>query len=407
MTEIRRLTPDDLPQFRRMQAISFNYPVDSSDEEHERDPLDHPESWIWGAFDKGKLVAGTYEIDFLMRFDGHSAKMTGIGGVASLPESRGGGYMRRIFEKIIPESYENGFVFSNLAPFSHDFYRKFGYETACARKEITIDAKNFIPIKPYGEFINIIPSGDSSDAVLKDLAHIHSTYISNINHAIHRDYWQDNRAWKRFLKEEPWAKGTFLYLWRDENGTGRSYIRFNDAMSDGEHNISVRELAFIDKKGLYGALGLIGGLSTQYKNFKWMMPAFIDAFDFIGDAWVVETKITPKDMTRVINVKTALELMRRPDGQGEYVVEVLDDKTISANNGKYLVEFGQEGSKVSITAKQPDIRCNVLALSQLVTGYRTLENALLSRRDGLEVCGNLETLNRVFTLRPQHVTEYF
>ncbi len=46
-------------------------------------------------------------------------------------------------------------------------------------------------------------------------------------------------------------------------------------------------------------------------------------------------------------------------------------------------------------------------LSQLVTGYRTLENALLSRQTGLELCGNRETLNRVFTLRPQHVTEYF
>jgi predicted acetyltransferase len=407
MTEIRRLTSEDWPSFRRIQAISFNYAVNSSDKNHERDPLDHPDDWVWGAFENGKLVAGTYEIDFLMRFDGHSAKMTGIGGVATLPESRGGGYMRRIFEKLLPESYENGFIFSNLSPFSHDFYRKFGYETACARNNITINTKKLLSIKPYGEFINVMPSGDSSSEIMQELAKIHSTYIGNINHAIQRDYWPDNRAWKRFIKEEPWARGTFLYLWKDENGIPRSYMKYRIVSDDGDQNVQVTELAFIDKKGLYGCLGLIGGLSTQYENFKWMMPTFIDAFDFLGDDWAVEMSITPRDMTRIINVKSALELMRYPDGQGEYVIEVLNDNTIPANNGKYLIEYGPQGSKVSTTTKDADIRCSILSLSQLVTGYRTLENALYSRRDDLEVCSNIKTLKNVFTLRPQHVTEYF
>jgi len=111
-------------------------------------------------------------------------------------------------------------------------------------------------------------------------------------------------------------------------------------------------------------------------------------------------------MTRVINVKAALEKMRIPPGTGGYVIEV-EDSNITANTGKYLVEFGPEGSRVSPTQKDSHIRCDIRVLSQLVTGYRTLENALLSRQSGLEVYGNLETLNRVFTLRPQHITEYF
>jgi predicted acetyltransferase len=98
--------------------------------------------------------------------------------------------------------------------------------------------------------------------------------------------------------------------------------------------------------------------------------------------------------------------MRRPECEGEYVIEVKDEN-ISANSGKYLVEFGREGSKVSLTSKNADLSCDILTLSQLVTGYRTLENALYSRQEGLEVRGNIETLKRVFTQRPQHVTEYF
>jgi len=170
--------------------------------------------------------------------------------------------------------------------------------------------------------------------------------------------------------------------------------------------MSVTELAFIDRKGLYGALGIVGGFSSQFENFKWSMPSFIDPCDFIGDAWSVESEIKPREMTRVVNVKTALQLMRRPRYEGKYVIEV-EDENLPANSGKYLVEFTPNESKVSSTSRDADICCDILTLSQLVTGYRSLENALYSRQEGLEVHGNIETLKSVFTLRPQHITEYF
>jgi hypothetical protein len=44
--------------------------------------------------------------------------------------------------------------------------------------------------------------------------------------------------------------------------------------------------------------------------------------------------------------------MRRPAGEGAYVIEV-DDDIISANRGRYLVEYGPGGSQVSLTQKDP------------------------------------------------------
>ena len=401
MAEIRRMETDDLFQFHRMHTIVYNLRGNFSDKEnYHSDPLGHPANWAIGAFDGGKLLAGTYEIDYLMRFDGHSVKMTGIGGVGTLPEARRGGHVRRIFEKILPESYEKGYIFSNLSHFSHDFYRKFGYEVTCTRNNISISTSDF-DIRSTGEFVPILPGDDTSG-----LAEVHSSYIANINHGIHRDYWPDNRAWKMFTREDSCATGTFIYLWIDEKGKPCSYIKYKDEVEDGDHKMAVSELAFVDKKGLYGILGIVGSLSAQYSDFKWQMPSFIDPFDFIGDAWAVNTRINPREMTRVVNAKAALELMRRPYGSGEYVIEI-EDKNITANNGKYLVAFGEGGIKVSSTTKEADISCDILSLSQLVTGYRSLENALFSRCEGLQVNGNLDTLLRVFTKRPQHVTEYF
>jgi predicted acetyltransferase len=402
MSEFRRFTAEDLIQLNKLHTIVYNLRNNySKEEKQENDPLEHPAHWACGIFEKDKLIAGMLEIDYLMRFDGHSVKMSGIGGVGTLPEARKGGYVRRIMEKILPESYENGVIFSCLTPFSHEFYRKFGYEITCPRNKISISTGDFPDTKLYGEFVHILPGDDTSM-----LAEVHSAYITNINQGIHRDYWQDNRAWKCFTNQDPYTTGTYLYLWKDESGKPKGYIKYEDEYEDGDHNMQVKELAFTDRQGLYGTLGIISGLSAQFENFKWNMPAFIDPCDFIDDAWSIEMNTDPKDMSRVINVKAALELMRRPHCAGEYVIET-EDKDISANNGKYLVEFGADGTKVSKTTRDADISCDILTLSQLVIGYRTLENAMYSRREGLEIHGNIETLKRVFTQRPQHITEYF
>jgi predicted acetyltransferase len=410
MIEIRRLTPEELPQLDRLHTIVYNQRRNYSEEEEEKnedddkeeESLEHPADWAWGAFEKGKLLSGMYEIDFLMRFDGKNAKMSGIGGVGTLPEARKGGLVRQIFEKLLPEAYEKGVIFSNLAPFSHDFYRMFGYEIACARNNIGISTKDFLKLKPKGEFVHIFPGDDTAA-----LQEVHSAYISNLNHGICRDYWPNNRGWKRFTKSDPYDTGVFLYLWKDEGGKPRGYIKYKDKEDDDGHVMSVVELAFVDREGLYGVLGIVGGLSAQYSKFQWPMPTFIDPCDIVGNAWEIDQHISPRDMTRVVNVKTALEMMRLPAlSEGAYIIGV-EDANIPANNGKYLVEFAPEGSRVSFTQKEPHINCDIRILSQLITGYRTLENALLSRQSGLEVYGNLETLTRIFTLRPQHITEYF
>jgi predicted acetyltransferase len=399
MLEIRRVRAEELEQCNKIGTVVYNEHRDFHLQKHES-PLEDPAEWRWGAFEDGKMWSCMNEIPYLMRFDHHDVKMSGIGSVGTLPEARSGGYIRMIFEKLLPEAYENGVVFSNLTPFSHAFYRKFGYELAGARNEVTIPTKEFAGLKMRGKFTQIFP-GDDTNA----LAFVHNAYIESLNHGIRRDYWADNRAWRVFTKEDPYSTGTFLYLWRNGEGESKSYIKYQHERVGQENIMQVKELAFVDREGLYGALSLVSGLSSQYGTFKWAAPTFLDPADFVANIWAVDQRIVPRDMTRIVNVKTALSLMRRPEGEGCYTIEVVD-KQISANNKRFLVEYG-DGVCVSETEREPDIRCAVAALSQLVMGYRTLENALLTKQTDIEVLGNRATLDKVWTLRPQHITEYF
>jgi predicted acetyltransferase len=399
MTEIRRLAAEDMPAYRRLTTVVYNMRRDFSKEETP-EKVPHPPEWTRGVFEGGKLVSAMTEWEFLMRFDGQSVPMIGIGGVGTLPEARKGGHVRAMFEKFLPEAYENGVIFSNLHPFSFDFYRKFGYELAHSRNEITIPAGEFSDHKLRGHFIQVFPGDDTSA-----LNEIHKSYIADLNHGICRDYWPDNQAWKRVMRD-PYADGVFLYLWRDEAGNNSGYIQYEDKLEDDEHIMYVRELAFTGRDALYGVLSIVSGLSAQFESFRWLMPTFLDPADFISEVNEIEQTIIPRDMTRVINVKAALEKMRRPGGEGSYVIAV-NDEMIATNSGRYLVEYASNESRVTRTQKKADISCDIPALSQLVTGCRSLENALRTRRSRLVVHENIETLKRVFTARPQHLTEYF
>ena len=401
MIEIRRINADEVIDSDKISVIAFHGRHDFNKQESP-DPNADPCDWTWGAFEGGKIVSRMTEIPYVMRFDGHDTKMSGIGGVATLPESRKGGKVRQIFEALLAGAYADGVVFSCLAPFSHQFYRRYGYELCCTRREMRIPVHELGKYKYSGSITQIFPGDDTAS-----LQTIHETYISGINHAIKRGAPPESNDWPYFIKHDPYKTGAFVYLWRDGAGVPRSYLKYQHKRnSDGGSEIEIRELMFIDREALHAQLSFIGGLSAEVKELIWIAPDFIDPADFVDVAWVVKQKLIPQDMTRIVNVKAALELMRRPEGDGSYVIET-EDEIIPGNNGRWLVEFGVEGSRVAATRKDADLTCELTALAQLITGYRSLDSLALTSRQRFEIRNNKSLLRRVFTPRPQHLTENF
>ena len=186
----------------------------------------------------------------------------------------------------------------------------------------------------------------------------------------------------------------------------RAAIRYEQSKASGNNEIDATELIYIDKEALYAQLAFIGRFSAEVKDFLWGAPAFIDPADFVDVAWIADQHLSPRDMTRIVNVGAALRLMRRPEGEGTYVLET-EDHVIPQNSGRWLVEYGAGDSRVTKTQKPPDIICGLTALAQLATGYRPLGDMLATSRQHVEVIKNETTLRKVFTQRPQHVTEYF
>ncbi|MDR2656570.1 MAG: GNAT family N-acetyltransferase [Oscillospiraceae bacterium] len=396
--EIRTLRPDERESLEKIESIAFNQRRDFT-EHRPDDGMAYPVEWQWGAFDeRGRLQTGMAAIPYRMRFDGCTVGMCGIGGVCTLPEHRRGGNVFKILQRVLDSEYEKGTEFSNLTPFSHAFYRRMGYELCNCRNELTAPLESFRRYRMTGTFEQRFP-GDPVDA----LRQVQTVYIDNLNHASPRHELHESIGWRKFTRNDPYKTGINLYLWVDDSGSPKSYIKIAQEESPSQALV-IHELAFMDNESLYGALSLLSSLKGE--TVRWQAPTFIPFTDILPDNWDISLKMIPRDMTRVVHVQRVLAYMRHPEGRGSYRVEISDPQ-LSGNNGVFEVEYDDDHVLVKQSAKPSDLTMSIQAFSQLATGFRTLDNALMTRRDDLKAHGNLDVLRQVFTRRPSHVTEEF
>ena len=139
---VRKIRENELKRSAQLSALAFEYPMEGAEKSPEdffRDVREHPGSledvrWDsrWAAFedDDATMIATFCVLPWHATFDGHEVIMGGIGGVATLPQYRRGGAIRRCFEAALPDMYAQGMVLSYLYPFSNAFYRRFGDELA-------------------------------------------------------------------------------------------------------------------------------------------------------------------------------------------------------------------------------------------------------------------------------------
>ena len=140
---IRKIRENELKRSAQLSALAFEYPMEGAEQSPEdfiREVRERPRSledlrWDsrWAAFedDDRTMMATFCVLPWRANFDGHEVVMGGIGGVATLPQYRRGGAIRRCFEAALSDMYARGMALSYLYPFSNAFYRRFGYELAC------------------------------------------------------------------------------------------------------------------------------------------------------------------------------------------------------------------------------------------------------------------------------------
>ena len=392
---IRHITRDEYDIANEIKYIAFHRKQDTPKNDAD-DPDAIYQSLVAYYDEGGVMTARIRNIDYDILFEGAPVMAGGVSGVASAPEARGRGRVRGILQYVFHEDCERGCLFSTLFPFSHAYYRKFGYEL-CAYQQTAL-----VPIEQLAGYAQmpltavLHRESDGFDTIRQ----IESRMLSRYNMAM----LLTDRQYKKAIGGDPYAHGDYRYILSDPNGAPCAYFYFTAETRSGASCAAVHALAYTDMQAFKRMLGFLYGLRAQYASVELPLPVDVDLLQMLPEPKHVKTQVLPYGMARILDTQAVLSRMRHPEGNGAYTVRVLDP-AFPQNEGTYAVTYENGHASVSKAQLQPDLIVDVGTLTQLVLGTHALENVLW--KDSVSLLQNEQTLRAVFVPKPVYFPHHF
>lgn len=397
MPEVRALKMEELAAYNKLSSICFTIPMKTDDLSPKDMPADKLRQYR-GCFDEdGTLLGGMILLDMGCRFEGHTCRFFGVGGVVTDPAERRRGAIRQIFEADLPRMYEEGFALSALYPFSHEFYRKFGYELGimrhtmkfgpgCLRKDLCRAAaiRRILPDEPDG-----------------GMKQVYDRYIAGKNLAILRTAEQ----WKELRSGTPWENQKHSYVLYNEADEPIAYWIGTMSKGGGEPLLSIDDLAYVSREGMEAIFAMLRSMN-EVGTVKLVMPQDMPIRYLVADPYHVDEECICGGMVRIVNAEQVLGMLPAPALAGSCVVEVRDGQ-IAANNGRFTISGDGETLTVFRTENEPDLRCTIGGLSALAVSAMDFQECLDSRLAELLRPENRRFMAELFRARKQHLHNYF
>lgn len=390
---IRQLKQEEKFMAGRISGICFHERID--DLAKKRQEWEEAKEEDWGAFDeKGTLMARIINNRYTSYVDGQEIQNGGIGAVSTLPEYRNTGVVRNIFEKLLPYAYENGEVISTLYPFSHQFYRKFGYETVCYRNQYRFKPEALNGYRFDGEAVMWEEGEDISDYFS-----LYRQFAPKYNLAVKRE---EALMKREHMKGNIYKERKFSYLLR-EKGQNVAYLLIEDVYQKEAAFMWVEEAVWNSPEGFRAILGFLARFSADYGEIELTLPYDLELYSVIRSAKAYEIQKTTRQdyMVRVINVKRMLEILSKPEGT-DCRIRVCDPQIEQNNRIWHVTENAVE---VAADGTETDMEVSIQAFSQLAVGAISLDEALL--REDIAIRAKKEKLRSLFRRKSIFINEHF
>ena len=396
----RKLEPSEYWQARRAMAVAFEgvFEQEKELEKAETDKYDPKEDLYGASFTEGGPLAGSIVINNkTSRFDGHTVKMGGVGGVATLPAERRGGAIRACMELALRDMYDNGYALSHLYPFSTAYYRQFGYAPAGQSLRWKVKLSDLKRLPNVGGKVRQLFPGDD----LSPLLEIYNRMYGGTNFSCLRETFDKDLEGDKPLSNKRW-----IFLWEGPESMGFMVCsRALDSLICYPHFGLPNALLFTDVTALIGLLNFVyTSFIANFDTIQFTVPAHMDLTALLPELSSMEYAPVLNGMARAVNAEMLLKLCRCK-GQGSIVIKVTDG-ILSENNDTFALTFapGAE-NRVERTGSAPDITMDVGDLSVLLGGARDTSSIELS--PGIAVSNPSAPLEQVFYRKPCHVLDLF
>lgn len=405
---VRKIKDEELKRTSELFGIAFEFEIDNSksSEEVANEAKNNPQSrgdlYInekWAAFDEdNNMMAFIAATPFNVNFDDNIVKMTGIGGVSTLPQYRRHGAIRECFNASLIDAYKNDYVLSYLYPFSTGYYRKFGYELC---NEVIHYYVNLKSIKRFDEAdgqVYLVEHG----SYIHDIKKVYNDFSQGYNLMCKRDDIDYN-----FVKNSNPAKDKhYIYVYKSKKGEAKGVMSFEKVNNNGRFDMQCKHFYFSDMEGFKGLLNHTLAYCAYYEHVIFRLPLNINITSYIPEWALYSYKRESyfNGMVRVINVKKALELAKYKD-DGSLVIKI-EDKQINENNNTFEVDFKNgKAIKVEVTNKPFDIAMTINDFSRLLIGTHSVEE--LKYIDNININADANKIEKVFYKKLNFIADFF
>lgn len=406
---IRKIKPEELKRTSELFGVAFEFETDNSKTAQEvyDETIAHPETrdnryWMerYAAFeDDNKTMMSFFAAKpYPVHFDGCHCQMTGIGGVATLPQYRRRGGIRSCFEQALLDMYQAGYEFSYLYPFSTAYYRKFGYELCCETYSYKLRL-SFLPNYSVDGYTELAEPGNLH---LEEVTAIHQTWQSRYNMMVENedcDYeWLKNA--------NPVKTQEYTYIYKDKDGLPKGYLCFRNQDEREGRTLQCSRFVYTDTEGFRGLLALARSFSSDHLYISFSLPTdlYIPALIPEWSMGAGSCRRMFSGMARVIHAEKVF-MAARYQGEGSLSIGITDPY-IEENNGTFHISFSNgRAQKVRRDQSPSDISMGIQDFSRLIIGV--LDTGAIPYLPDVTIHNQSAAIEQVFFKKPVMITEYF
>ncbi|MEI5994909.1 GNAT family N-acetyltransferase [Candidatus Enterococcus mansonii] len=365
MGVIQKMTEEQVDEMFQLAAYAFNAETTDKRKERFKEIVKH--SWNYGCFSENDLANQVISTPFNVAFHGVNYQMAGIGCVSSYPEYRGQGGISAIMKQLLAELAENKVELAYLAPFSHPFYRNYGFEQLFEQISYTIKAADWPNIRAVPGNMRRV-SFEEAKSVCQS---IYSVLPKNQRGAVVRQSWWLDYS---FGMEQ----GNQFALYEDEHGNPKGYLIYKSS----KEQFVVKEWGYLTGLAFRSILRFIGSHNGSSQEFYYETGFDGQNLSYLMPEPVLEMKISPYMMGRIVDLESFLtKYPFQPGKEACYYLKV-EDTYGPWNEGVWEVKINEKGKciakKVSqIIGKQKEeavITSTIQSWTQLFMGYRTISD---------------------------------
>ncbi|WP_141771825.1 GNAT family N-acetyltransferase [Rossellomorea aquimaris] len=136
---IKKLDKNRFEESLQLSEYAFQYKVPTEKREKRLQQLNEQD--VYGIFQEGSLAAKLHLLSLEVWLGNVKYPLGGVAGVATYPEYRRNGFVRRLLSHALDEMNDKGQTISMLHPFDIHFYRKFGWEVFAYFNKLYIQKK--------------------------------------------------------------------------------------------------------------------------------------------------------------------------------------------------------------------------------------------------------------------------